>query len=219
MKSVLFFLMLVMAVPAMAQVQQRNQFGPKLALGYYNLAYGSASKQTDLTQQLDSLQVGNVALDFGFSYKRRLTRELSIATGLGLGRYQVNFLENSLPSIAAYHQLLLQVNLPVGLEYNIITENWQPFFGVYLQGSKILQSKMEYILQQGWNPNTTQSYLPANTWLYGMAVSAGAQLPLTDHWTLEPAIWAAYSFKSLMANGAVQRPYQISFQAAVLYNF
>jgi hypothetical protein len=219
MKGKLFFLMLVFVVPAMAQVQQRNQLGPKLGFGYYNLAYGSSSKQTGLTRTLDSLQVGNTALNIGVSYKRRLTRELSLATGIELGKYQVNYLENSLPSLAAYHQKLLQLNVPIGLEYNIITDNWQPFFGVYVQGSKIIQSEMDYILQQGWNTTTLQSYLPATTWLYGMAITAGAQLPIADHWTFEPAIWATYSLKSLAANNLIQRPYQLSFQAAILYTF
>ena len=211
--------MLCFTLTSKAQVQKHNQFGPKLGFGYSNLGYGSVAKQTGLTQALDSLQVGSLALDFGFSYKRRITRELSLSTGLTFGRYQVNYHENSLPSTAAYHQILFQVNMPIGLEYNFITDGWQPFVGLYVQGSKIVQSKMEYVLQQGWYPNTTQSYLPANTWLYGMAISAGAQLPLTEHWTLEPAIWAAYSFKSLTSNGAAQRPYQCSLQAALLYNF
>jgi hypothetical protein len=219
MKGTLFFLMLVFVVSAMAQVQQRNQLGPKLGFGYYNLAYGGSSKQTELTRTLDSLQVGNTALNIGVSYKRRLTRELSLATGIELGKYQVNYLENSLPSLAACHQKLLQVNVPIGLEYNIITDNWQPFFGVYVQGSKIIQSKMEYILQQGWNANTLQSYLPATTWLYGMAMTVGAQLPLADHLTFEPSLWGVYSFNSLMSNGVAQYPYQLSFKAAVLYTF
>ena len=109
--------------------------------------------------------------------------------------------------------------MPIGLEYNFITDGWQPFVGLYVQGSKIVQSKMEYVLQQGWNPTTTPSYLPANTWLCGMALAAGAQLPLTDHWTLEPSLLASKSFRSLMNNGTAQRPYQLTFQTALLYNF
>jgi hypothetical protein len=215
----LFFVMLSLVVPAIAQVQQRNQIGPKLGLGYYNLSYGSAAKQTGLTQVLDSLQVGYMALDLGVYYKHRLTRELSLVTGIVFGRNQVNYMDNSLPLTAAYHQILFQLNVPVGIEYNIITDNWQPFFGVYLQGSKIMQSKMEYILQQGWNPTITSSYLPANTWLYGVSVSAGAQLPLTEHWTLEPSLVGVYTLRSLMKDGLAQHPYQFSLQAAVLYNF
>jgi hypothetical protein len=218
MRGILFFLMLVFVVPVIAQVQQRNQIGPKLGIGYYNLAYGRAAKQTDLTLVLDSLQVGNMALDFGVSYKRRLTREISLVTGITLGRNQVNYIDNSLPLTSSYHQILSQVNLPVGIEYNIITEKWQPFFGVYLQGSKIIQSRMEYVLQQSWNPTTTTSYLPSNTWLYGLSVSAGAQLPLTEHWTLEPSLVGIYTLRSLMKNGIAQHPCQVALQMAVLFN-
>ena len=78
---------------------------------------------------------------------------------------------------------------------------------------------MEYILQQGWNPTTTASYLPANTWLYGMSLAAGAQLPLTEHWTLEPSLVGVYTLRSLMNDGITQHPIQFSLQAAVLYNF
>lgn len=219
MKKILFILFIVSIIPANAQVQKQNQFGPKFGFGFYNLAYGSEAKQTELTQMLDSLQVGNMSLDFGVSYKRRLTREISFATGLSMGRYQVNYIANSLPLTAAYHQILSQVNVPFGFEYNIITDNWQPFFGIYLQGSKILQSKMEYILQQGWDPTTTASYLPANTWLFGMSASAGAQLPLNEHMTLEPSFIGVYTLRSLMNNGSAQRPYQFSAQAAIMYNF
>jgi outer membrane protein W len=219
MKSIFLILLLIAALPLAAQVQQLNQFGPKLGLGYYQIAYGSKTQQTDLTATLDSLQKGGLALDFGMTYKRRITRELSLVTGFQFGKNQVRYQENSLPAVAMMRQVFYQFSLPIGLEYNFITENWQPFVGCYLNATKVVNSDMQYILQEAWNATTIATYLPENTLLYGMSFMVGAQLPMTEHWTLEPAVLAAASLRSLSQSGAAQRPVNLNFQTTILYNF
>lgn len=219
MKSILFLLVLIATLPLAAQVQQINQLGPKLGLGYYQIAYGSKAQQTNQTIELDSLQKGGLALDFGLAYKRRITRELSLVSGFQFGKYQVRYQENSLPAVATMKQIFYQFNLPIGLEYNFITENWQPFVGCYLNVSKVVKSDMQYILQEVWNETTVATYLPENTLLYGMSFIVGAQLPITDHWTLEPAVLAAASLRNLSQSGLTQRPFNLNFQTTILYNF
>jgi hypothetical protein len=131
----------------------------------------------------------------------------------------VRYQENSLPAVAMMRQVFYQFSLPIGLEYNFITENWQPFVGCYLNATKVVNSDMQYILQEAWNATTIATYLPENTLLYGMSFMVGAQLPMTEHWTLEPAVLAAVSLRSLSQSGAAQRPVNLNFQTTILYNF
>jgi len=218
MKKLLILFLLVASTNCFAQVQLGNQFGPKLAVGYANLNYASQSGAGSFSQLFDSLQKGGLHMEVGATYKRRISRELSISGSLTVSKYRINYLANSLPSLAACSQNLVQINLPIGIEYNLITENWQPFLGVYLQGAKVIKNSVTYQLQEVWNSVTETSYLPEHTLLYGISLATGAQLPIAKQFTLEPSVFATYSLRSLSSADA-QKPFNVVFQTTLMYNF
>jgi hypothetical protein len=218
MKKLLFFLFWVATTKSYAQVQLGNQLGPKLAVGYANMNYSSLSSATAFSKLFDSLQQGGLHVEVGATYKHRISREFSISGSVSVAQFRINYLANSLPSLAACRQNLVQINLPIGIEYNLITENWQPFFGLYLQGAKIIKSTMTYQLQEVWNSVTETSNLPEHTLLYGISMATGAQLPITKQFTLEPSVFATYSLRSL-SGSAAQRPLNLAFQTTLMYNF
>jgi hypothetical protein len=218
MKKLLILIYLVATITTFAQVQLGNQIGPKLAIGFANINYNTQSGTESFSRLFDSLQQGGLHLEVGACYKHRISREFSISGSVSVAQYHINYLPNSLPSIAACRQNIVQINLPIGFEYNLITEKWQPFFGLYLQGAKIIKSTMTYQLQEVWNSVTETSYLPEYTLLYGISVATGAQLPITKQITLEPSVFATYSWRGLSGKAA-QRPLNMVFQTTLLYNF
>jgi hypothetical protein len=168
---------------------------------------------------MDSLQTGGLAQAFGLTYSRRLNRELAFVSGLQFQNYRYNFLENALPGMKTYQHVLNYVALPLGLEYNFITENWQPFIGFSLVTSKLVDSHVSYVLQNGWNQEQPEAYAPNTTWQMSSALHFGAQLPVTLKWSIKPSVILSYTLNSLGTSNVPQRPYQLGFQTAMLYNF
>jgi len=204
---------------ANAQVQERNQIGAFYHLGYTAMTYQKAADNPGFNLLMDSLQTGGLAQTSGFSYTRRLTRELAFVSGLQFQNYRYNFLENSLPGMKTYQHVLNYVALPLGLEYNFITENWQPFIGFSLVTSKLVDSHVSYVLQNGWNQEQPEAYAPNTTWQMSSALQFGAQLPVTLKWSIKPCVILSYTLNSLGTSNVPQRPYQLGFQTAMLYNF
>lgn len=215
----LLFLFLFGGNLANAQVQESNQIGAFYHLGYTAMTYQKAADNLGFNLLMDSLQTGGLAQAYGFSYTRRLTRELAFVSGLQFQNYRYNFLENALPGMKTYQHVLNYVALPLGLEYNFITENWQPFIGFSLVTSKLVDSHVSYVMQNGWNQEQTEAYVPNTTWQMSSALNFGAQLPVTLKWSIKPSVILSYTLNSLGSSNAPQRPYQLGFQTAVLYNF
>jgi hypothetical protein len=168
---------------------------------------------------MDSLQTGGLAQAFGLTYSRRLNRELAFVSGLQFQNYRYNFLENALPGMKTYQHVLNYIALPLGLEYNFITDNWQPFLGFTLVTSKLVNSHVSYVLQNGWNQEQPEAYAPNTTWQMSAALHFGAQLPVTLKWSIKPSVMLSYTVNSLGTSNVPQRPYQLGFQTAMLYNF
>jgi hypothetical protein len=210
MKKLLFYF-LCLSNLTNAQVQERNQIGAFYHLGYAAMSYQKSAENPGFNRTLDSLQTG------GFT--RRLTRELSLVSGLGFQNAHYIFLENALTGLKSYRQDLSYIALPIGVEYNIITDKWQPFFGLTILTSKLVNSQISYILQNGWNQEQAIAYTPSTTWQISTSINIGAQLPVTLKWSIKPSVMLSYSINSLGTSLAPQRPYQLAFQTAVLYNF
>ena len=216
-KLLLFFVFL--GTFSFAQVQDKNQVGAFYQLGYTAMSYQKSAENPGFNRIMDSLQTGGMAQELGLTYARRLTRELTFVGGLRFQNYRYNFLSNSLPGINTYQHILNYVGIPLGLEYNVITETWQPFVGFSVLSSKLIGSHLAYILQEGWNVVQTTAYTPYTTWQFSAAVHMGAQLPVTLKWSIKPSLMLSYSLNSLGASNVPQRPYQLAFQLAILYNF
>lgn len=216
-KLLLFFVFL--GTIAFAQVQEKNQIGAFYQLGYTAMSYQKSTENPGFNRIMDSLQTGGMAQELGLTYARRLTRELTFVGGLRFQNCRYNFLANSLPGINTYQHILNYMSIPLGMEYNVITETWQPFVGFSVLSSKLIGSQMSYILQEGWNEVQTTAYTPNTTWQFSAAVHLGAQLPFTLKWSIKPSLMLSYSLNSLGASNVPQRPYQLAFQTAVLYNF
>ena len=118
-KLLLFFVFL--GTISFAQVQEKNQIGAFYHLGYTAMSYQKAAENPGFDRIMDSLQTGGMAQEYGLSYSRRLTRELSFVTGLHFQNFRYNFLENALPGMKTYQHVLNYMALPFGLEYNFIT--------------------------------------------------------------------------------------------------
>jgi len=202
-----------------AQVQERNQIGAFYHLGYTAMSYQKATENPGFDRIMDSLQTGGMAQEFGLSFFRRLTRELSFVSGLHFQNFSYNFLENALPGMKTYQHVLNYMALPLGLEYNFITEKWQPFLGFTLVTSKLVDSHIAYIPQEGWNEIQSSAYTPNTTWQFSSNINFGAQLPVTLKWSIKPSVIFSYTLNSIGSSNAPQRPYQLGFQTAVLYNF
>ena len=215
----LLFLFLFGSTFANAQVQESNQIGVFYHLGYTAMSYQKAADSPGFDRIMDSLQTGGTAQEFGLSYTRRLTRELAFVSGLRFQNYGYNFLENALPGMKTYQHILNYIALPLGLEYNIITDKWQPFFGFTFVTSKLVNSAIAYIPQVGWNEIQLPAYTPNTTWQFSSNVNFGAQLPVTLKWSIKPSVMLSYTLNSIGASNVPQRPYQLAFQTAVLYNF
>lgn len=216
-KLLLFFVFL--GTFSFAQVQEKNQIGAFYHLGFTAMSYQKAAENPGFDRIMDSLQTGGMAQELGLTYARRLTRELTFVGGLRFQNYRYNFLANSLPGLNTYQHILNYVGIPLGLEYNVITETWQPFVGFSVLSSKLIGSHLAYILQEGWNEVQTTAYTPYTTWQFSAAVHMGAQLPVTLKWSIKPSLMLSYSLNSLGASNVPQRPYQLAFQLATLYNF
>lgn len=216
-KLLLFFVFL--GTISFAQVQEKNQIGAFYQLGYTAMNYQKSMENPGFNRIMDSLQTGGMAQELGLTYARRLTRELTFVGGLRFQNYRYNFIANSLPGINTYQQILNYVAIPLGMEYNVITETWQPFIGFSFVSSYLLRSQISYIPQLGWNEIQTEAYRPNTSIMFGAALNLGAQLPVTLKWSLKPSIMLGYGINSLGTSVAPQRPYQLSFQTAVFYNF
>ena len=215
----LLFLFLFGSTFINAQVQESNQIGVFYHLGYTAMSYQKAAENPGFDRIMDSLQTGGMAQTFGFSYARRLNRELSFVSGLQFQNYRYNFLENALPGMKTYQHVLNYIAVPLGLEYNIITDKWQPFLGFTIVTSKLVDSHVSYVLQNGWNQEQPEGYAPNTTWQMSSALNFGAQLPVTLKWSIKPSVMLSYTLNSLGASNVPQRPYQLAFQLATLYNF
>jgi hypothetical protein len=215
----LLFLFLFGGNLANAQVQESNQIGAFYHLGYTAITYQKSADNPGFNLLMDSLQTGGLAQAFGLTYSRRLNRELAFVSGLQFQNYRYNFLENALPGMKTYQHVLNYVALPLGLEYNFITENWQPFIGFSLVTSKLVDSHVSYVLQNGWNQEQPEAYAPNTTWQMSSALHFGAQLPVTLKWSIKPSVILSYTLNSLGTSNVPQRPYQLGFQTAMLYNF
>jgi opacity protein-like surface antigen len=216
-KLLLFFVFL--GTFSFAQVQEKSQIGAFYQLGYTAMRYQKSFENPGFNRIMDSLQTGGMAQELGLTYARRLTRELTFVGGLRIQNHRYNFLANSLPGVNTYQHILNYVGIPLGMEYNIITETWQPFVGVSVLSSKLVGSQVAYILQEGWNEVQTATYIPNTNWQFSAAVHMGAQLPVTLKWSIKPSLMLSYSLNSLGATNVPQRPYQLAFQLATLYNF
>jgi hypothetical protein len=202
-----------------AQVQESNQIGAFYHLGYTAMSYQKAAENPGFNRTMDSLQTGGMAQELDLVYARRLTRELSFVSGLRFQNYRYNFLENALPAMKTYQQVLSYVGIPLGLEYNIITEKWQPFLGLSFVSSKLIDSHISYVLQNGWNQEQVEAYMPNSTWQFSSCLNFGAQLPVTLKWSVKPSVTFSYTLNSIGASNVPQRPYQFAFQLGALYNF
>jgi hypothetical protein len=202
-----------------AQVQERNQIGAFYHLSYTAMSYQKSAENPGFNRTMDSLQTGGLAQEFGCTYSQRLTRELAFVSGLQFQNYRYNFLENALPGMKTYQHVLNYIAVPLGLEYNFITDNWQPFLGFTIVTSKLVNSHVSYVLQNGWNQEQTDAYAPNTTWQMSSAFQFGAQLPVTLKWSIKPSVRLNYTLNSIGSSNVPQRPYQLGFQTAVLYNF
>jgi hypothetical protein len=218
MKKLLFFFLFGSTL-ANAQVQEGNQIGAFYHLGYTSMTYQKSADNPGFNLMMDSLQTGGLVQASGLSYTRRLTRELAFVSGLQFQNYRFNFLENALPGMKTYQHVLNYIALPLGLEYNIITDNWQPFFGFTLMTSKRVNSHIAYISQVGWNEIQSSAYTPNSTWQLSSILNFGAQLPVTLKWSIKPSVIVSYTLNSIGSSYVPQRPYQLGFQTAMLYNF
>jgi hypothetical protein len=202
-----------------AQVQERNQIGAFYHLGYTAMSYQKSAVNPGFNRTMDSLQTGGLAQEFGCTYSHRLTRELSFVSGFYFQNNSYNFLENAFPGMKSYQHVLNYVALPLGLDYNIITDKWQPFLSFTIVTSKLVDSHVSYILQSGWNQEQFAAYTPHTAWQFSSNIILGAQLPVTLKWSIKPSVRFSYTLNSIGARDAPQRPYQLGFQTAVLYNF
>jgi hypothetical protein len=215
----IIFCFLSWSTLTLAQVQESNQIGVSYHFGYTAMSYQKSAENPGFNRTLDSLQTGGFAQAMGMTYTRRLTRELSLVSGLGFQNAHYIFLDNALTGLKSYRQDLSYIALPIGVEYNIITDKWQPFFGLTILTSKLVNSQISYILQNGWSQEQTVAYTPCTTWQISTSINIGAQLPVTLKWSIKPSVMLSYSINSLGTALAPQRPYQLAFQTAVLYNF
>lgn len=183
------------------------------------MSYQKAAENPDFNRIMDSFQTGGMAQELGLTYARRLTRELSFVSGLHFQNFRYNFLENALPGMKTYQHVLNYIALPLGLEYNFITEKWQPFLGITMVSSKLVDSHIAYIPQVGWNEIQSSAYTPNTTWQFSSNIIFGAQLPVTLKWSVKPSVKFSYTLNSIGSSNVPQRPYQFGFQTAVLYNF
>ena len=202
-----------------AQVQERNQIGGFYHIGYTAITYQKSENNPGFNVLMDSLQTGGLTQVSGLSYTRRLTRELAFVSGLQFHNSRYNYMENTLPGMKTYQHVLNYIALPLGIEYNFITDNWQPFLGFTLVTSKLVETHISYVLQNGWNQEQTEAYAPNTTWQMSTAFQFGAQLPVTLKWSIKPSVILNYTLNSLGTSTVPQRPYQLAYQTAVLYNF
>lgn len=217
MKKILLFFVFI-GTSSFAQVQQRNQIGAIYHLGYSALNYQKSDDNSGFNKVMDSLQTTGLTQGIGISYVRRLNRELTLLSGLQLQAFRFNFKANTLPSLNKYQQQLDYLSIPLGIEYNYITDTWQPFIGFSIVSSYLIRSQIAYTPQAVWNEIQATSYNPVKSFQMGAVLNIGAQLPVSLKWSFKPSVMLSYGTNSLGTSIAPQRPYQLAFQLAVLNN-